>query len=275
MILIENEEVMGFEPAIRGMRNPKNSWDQSDSSWDGMIHAYSSGGIAVAHNPEEDFSVGPKDHYLMFSLSNAGPVHAKYRRMINVYVDITAPLYWWKEFDTYKVGTVANSCSTMHKIHGKEFVIGDFSHEHLLDAGSYDDSIKTPMIDVSPYGDGSMLWSPKGILEQTIRILNLYRDLYLKADQERAYNDCNGADSEKNHKFLAAMKIYWWQMIQLLPSTYNQKRTIMMSYETLTNIYDNRRNHKLDEWRELCVWIEGLPLSDIITKNYGLDNKKE
>lgn len=204
MILIENTEVVGFEQAIRGMRNPMNSWALSDSEFNDGVE------------------IGDKDYELMMKLAAGGSVHAKYRRMITVYVDITAPLYWFKEFETYKVGTVSNSCSTMHKIHTKEFNLDDFSHDHLF--GSSVD-----------------------FLMYIIKELNYFRDMF---------------NSTKS-------KEYWWQMIQLLPSSYNQKRTVMLNYEVLTNIYKSRWNHKLDEWREFCCWIEELPYSQIITgKSY-------
>lgn len=209
MIEIEHAEVFGWEHAIRGMRNPMNSWEKSDSKLLlGCKNIYS--------NPE--FDLGPNDLDLMLKLSAAGTDHAKFRRMITVYVDLTAPLYWWKEFDTYKVGTVANSCSTMHKIHEKKFTLDDFSCEHL----------QLPM---------------EEILKHTIHGLNDARDAFLSS------ND----------------KLMWWQMIQLLPSSYNQKRTIMLNYEVLANIYRSRKDHKLDEWREFCKWIETLPYSEIIT----------
>ena len=227
MIKIENVEVVGLDHAIRGMRNPKNSWDKSDSCYgccddncnDCSVLRYE-GCPAI---PE--YKVGPNDHGLMMRLSNGGPVHAKYRRMIVVYLDITAPLYWWKEFDTYKVGTVANSCSTMHKIHEKEFTLEDFSHEHL-------DEVSITL------------------LEDLINHIN---------DMRAWYNEIPVEDN------FVAKKEKWWQMIQLLPSSYNQKRTIMLSYEVLTNIYKWRKNHKLDEWCDFCKWIESLPYSEIIT----------
>ena len=236
MIKIESTEVVGWEAAIRGMRNPHNSWSKSDSS----VCAYSR---HVPHcndcvyvescNPEEDmykkYIVGPNDHDLMMRLAKGGSVHAKYRRMIVVYVDITAPLYWWKEFDTYKVGTVANSCSTMHKIHEKEFTLEDFSCEHL-------DTI-----------------SKHSTLYDVIDTLNVYRRLYI--DGGNFYGD----------KFEPKDKEVWWQMIQLLPSSYNQRRTVMLNYEVLAGIYTWRKDHKLDEWREFCQWIEQLPYSEIIT----------
>lgn len=204
MVKIEKEEVIGFEAAIRGMRNPYDSWDKIDSSYD----------------ENGNFIIGPKDKKLMTNLSNAGPVESKYLRMIGVSADVTAPLYWWKEYDTYKVGTVANSCSTMHTIHKKEFTLDDFSHEHLINGTS------------------------KIMLESVIQLLNQYRNLYLDS---------------KN-------KEYWWQMIQLLPSSYNQKRTIQLNYEVLVNMYKSRRTHKLDEWVHFCKWIETLPYSELITK---------
>lgn len=203
MIKIENTEVCGWEAAIRGMRNPMNSWDKSDSERDDFL---------------EDFFVGEADHKLMMNLAKGGAVHAKYRRMITVYLDVTAPLYWWKEFDTYKVGTVANSCSTMHKIQAKEFTMDDFSQEHL-----------------DHWGNNNML--------QLLRLLNHNREQFLETKDKR----------------------YWWQMIQLLPSSYNQRRTVMLNYEVLTNIYHSRKNHKLDEWHTFCEWIEKLPYSEIIT----------
>ena len=243
MIKIENVEVHGWEPAIRGMRNPKNSWERSDSVY------YSGGAMDLPYdakgrlcNPApgsiefDDIAIGPNDQKLMTNLANGGPVHAKYRRMITVYVDITAPLYWWKEFDTYKVGTVANSCSTMHKIHEKEFTIEDFSCEQLLILGINADFEDLPIYD-------NERWSPHLLLGMVIKSLNWYRDKYLETKDKK----------------------YWWQMIQLLPSSYNQKRTVMLNYEVLASIYKWRKNHKLDEWVEFCKWIESLPYSEIIT----------
>lgn len=228
MLKIENTEVMGWEHAIRGMRNPKNSWEKTDScpAVDcGKCGKIEREGICKKEDRDctgfECFEVGPNDLKLMTTLRNAGTDHRKFMRMITVYLDITAPLYWWKEFDTYKVGTVANSCSTMHKIAAKEFTLEDFSHEHL---------------DVVS----------RSCLEGVIHILNLNRDSFNK----NAYDD---------------PKIPWWQMIQLLPSSYNQKRTVMLNYEVLANIYKSRRNHKLDEWHTLCDWIEILPYSELIT----------
>ena len=195
-----------------------NSWNYSDSyhnkeEYDSLNEQKYVGASNV------DYCVGYNDNKLMINLASGGPVHAKYRRMITVYLDITAPLYWWKEFDTYKVGTVANSCSTMHKIHAKEFTLEDFSHEHLI--GFWE----TP-------------------LRETIEMLNKTRDLYL--------------ESNKKDKEL------WYRMIQLLPSSYNQKRTVMLNYEVLVGIYRWRKEHKLDEWREFCRWIEKLPYNEVI-----------
>ena len=234
MLKIENTEVLGWEHAIRGMRNPMNSWANSDSSWRYVAPAQRENHILASYSDDSEFWIGPNDADLMNRLRNAGTDHRKFMRMITVYVDITAPLYWWKEFDTYKVGTVANSCSTMHKIADKEFTLEDFSHEHLFDL----------MI-------GDVEFLPTEILENTIICLNECRKRYLKALKT------------KNPSVPA--KEYWWQMIQLLPSSYNQKRTIMLNYEVLANIYKSRRNHKLDEWHTFCDWIESLPYSKLIT----------
>lgn len=227
MLKIENDEVMGWEHAIRGMRNPMNSWDKSDSDWD--FDCIEDPETFYTYTSKEEYEIGPNDLDLMRCLRNAGTDHRKFMRMIVVYVDITAPLYWWKEFDTYKVGTVANSCSTMHEIHAKEFTLEDFSHEHLLD-----------------YGDSELVWGeavPIISLECIIRALNVYREKYLET-------------KDKKH---------WWQMIQLLPSSYNQKRTIMCNYEVLCNMFTARCNHKLDEWKQLCGWMRTLPYSELIT----------
>ena len=218
MIKIEETETYGWEAAIRGMRNPMNSWDKSDSEW-----KYYGGDC---YNGV--FVIGNNDIELMHRLCAAGSDHRKFMRMITVSCDITAPLYWWKEFDTYKVGTVANSCSTMHKIQAKEFTIEDFSHEHLIDTC---------------------------LLEAVINELNIYRDIYNNYDKQ---TDEYKAEYSKKH--------IWWQMIQLLPSSYNQKRTVMMNYEVLNNIYTSRRNHKLGEWRDFCEWAKTLPHSKLITK---------
>lgn len=232
MIKFENTEIFGWEHAIRGMRNPMNSWESSDSfnstsAWE--TYRFGEG------NPE----IGPNDLDLMKRLRNGGPVHAKYRRMITVYVDITAPLYWWKEFDTYKVGTVSNSCSTMHKIHAKEFTIDDFSHEHLEEA-----SLRN--------------------LNSTILLMNYWRSIYVNGGMVDGLTEDNHPIVWDKHD-----KRAWWQMIQLLPSSYNQRRTVMLNYEVLANIYKSRKGHKLDEWNQLCDWIEGLPYSEIITGKEG------
>ena len=252
MIKFEHTEGVGWEHAIRGMRNPMNSWEKSDSGWTRVSHEeavdiYNDDSIEIIDECDRDeeglsfYIIGKNDRDLMMQLRNAGTDHRKFMRMITVYVDITAPLYWWKEFDTYKVGTVANSCSTMHKIAAKRFERDDFSHEHLMDGGNY-------------------------ILNSTIDMLNEYRAQYLDSKDKR----------------------YWWQMIQLLPSSYNQKRTVMLNYEVLANIYKSRQNHRLDEWCEheemvyknymddveresiegqfsFCDWIESLPYSELIT----------
>lgn len=238
MLKIENTEVIGWEAAIRGMRNPMNSWEKSDSGW--TTDGVGNNDILVDTDYEGycELKVGPNDQKLMDRLRNSGTDHRKFMRMITVYFDITAPLYWWKEFDTYKVGTVANSCSTMHKIAAKEFVLDDFSHEHLID--SLDDNWNIAA------GDECRS-APLDILCTTIDALNIYREKYLET-------------KDKN---------YWWQMIQLLPSSYNQRRTVMLNYEVLANIYKSRRNHKLDEWHTFCDWIEKLPYSELIV---GKDN---
>ena len=239
MIKFENTQVTGWEAAIRGMRNPKNSWDRSDSSFYGEGYGGTHGACDnVDISPSILLQVGNNDGDLMLKLAKGGPVHAKYRRMIVVYVDITAPLYWWKEFDTYKVGTVANSCSTMHKIHDKEFEESDFSCEHL----DYKESCVDVEIADSFYNFGM---TSMDLLKQKIEALNYWR------------NKCNSTDDPKYKKHC------WWQMIQLLPSSYNQKRTVMLNYEVLSNIIKYRQGHKLDEWRELCSWAEGLPYSEV------------
>lgn len=244
MLKIENVEIAGWEAAIRGMRNPKNSWDRSDSWFedeDGDYYKipnrdpdYRFGMLKVGSLEE----IGSNDKELMLNLAKGGPVHAKYRRMIVVWLDITAPLYWWKEFDTYKVGTVANSCSTMHKIHDKEFTLEDFSCEHL----------QGPCV---------------VHLEQTIKFLNYYRELFNGTVEHDRRDGLNGEKVKKD---------WWWQMIQLLPSSYNQKRTICLNYEVLHHIYHDRRAHKLNEWHVVCDWIESLPYSEIMTqKVVGID----
>lgn len=228
MIKFENTEVMGWEHAIRGMRNPKNSWEKSDSGFcDTIGDKY--GNIIKPEN----YRVGPNDYDLMKRLRNAGTDHRKFMRMITVYVDITAPLYWWKEFDTYKVGTVANSCSTMHKIHEKEFYEEDFSFERL--ESGYEEH----------KGDDAM-HTAYCSMQNTIYALNRLRYMY---------------NITKNKK-------YWDAMIQLLPSSYNQKRTVMLNYEVLANMYKSRKDHKLDEWHVFCDWIESLPYSELITGQF-------
>lgn len=246
MIKFENTEVVGWEHAIRGMRNPMNSWEKSDSDCTHCMKNYTKRDCESC-----GIYIGLNDLDLMKRLRNAGTDHRKFMRMITAYVDITAPLYWWKEFDTYKVGTVANSCSTMHKIHAKEFTLEDFSCEHLLDFEE----------------KGKLKFSPLGTLQNTIDELNDCRKRYLETKDKR----------------------YWWQMIQLLPSSYNQKRTVMLNYEVLANIYKSRKNHKLDEWAEhskgndeiviaatgqygFCDWIKTLPYSELIT---GEQEKKD
>ena len=232
MLKIENTEVIGWEHAIRGMRNPKNSWSNSDSLPCAVLDELSSKNQSYrCAGCKNEFVgrpncivLGENDLKLMTTLRNAGTDHRKFMRMITVYLDITAPLYWWKEFDTYKVGTVANSCSTMHKIAAKEFTLDDFSCEHL---------------------------GPPAIsnLKSTIKCMNDYREEFLK-------------DSEKHN---------WWQMIQLLPTSYNQKRTVMLNYEVLANIYKSRKNHKLDEWHTFCDWLKSLPYSELITGEFTDD----
>ncbi len=229
MIKFEHTEVVGWDHAIRGMRNPLNSWDKSDSNFsceDCKGCYYESQSCALEFEYEEvrwcnhtGLHLGANDLGLMKRLRDAGTDHRKFMRMLTVYVDITAPLYWWKEFDTYKVGTVANSCSTMHKIHAKEFTLDDFSFDH----------IPSEIQEVLERG--------------TIRALNIARESFLETKD----------------------KDYWWMMIQLLPTSYNQKRTVMLNYEVLANMYKSRKNHKLDEWHELCHWIENLPYSELIT----------
>ena len=267
VIKIEHTEVHGWEPAIRGMRNPMNSWELSDS-----VLCKGSGGfedcrVSISgecprHEDFRDdvFCIGEKDFDLMKRLRNAGTADRKFMRMITVYVDLTAPLYWWKEFKTYRAGkrfgddepdvfTIPedyleydiemNSCSTMHKIHAKEFSLDDFSYEHLMTSV---EKAGTELLDVDEVGTNIFV-TPKSLLNITIGCLNNYRKMYLET------ND----------------KDWWWQMIQLLPTSYNQKRTVMLNYEVLANMYKSRKNHKLDEWRDFCHWIESLPYSELIT----------
>ena len=211
MIKIEKTEILGWEAAIRGMRNPLNSWEKSDSYWTHIEDA------ETLETAPFQFFLGDNDLDLMKRLRNAGTDHRKFMRMITVYADIVAPRYWWEQFATYRVGVTMNSCSTMHKIHAKEFTVDDFSHEHL---------------------DGLSV----GILEELVKSLNICRNAFLDTKE----------------------KVWWWQMIQLLPQSYNQKRTVLLNYEVLANIYKSRKNHKLDEWHDFCHWIEDLPYSNLI-----------
>ena len=235
MIKIENVEVTGWEHAIRGMRSPMNSWAKSDSEFE-VLGKEPDDAIMVDWPGDAASWIGPNDQKLMMTLRNAGTDHRKFMRMIAVYLDITAPLYWWKEFSTYKVGTVANSCSTMHCIHKKEFTREDFSSEHVMCLCEKE----TPVV-YHPSGNTAL--APIDVLDITVMMLNKARDLYLQTKDKQ----------------------YWWQLIQLLPSSYNQKRTVMLNYEVLANMYKSRRNHKLDEWHTLCDWMERLPYSDLIT----------
>lgn len=255
MIKIENTEVMGWDAAIRGMRNPMNSWENSDSNYrpilasrcdtctSYLLNNCDNCEVYKLCNSPNYFLVGPNDLDLMTRLSKAGTDHRKFMRMITVYLDITAPLYWWKEFDTYKVGTVANSCSTMHKIADKEFTLEDFSCEHLNGEPYHLEWIESAMVDEDITSPHKVWATPLDILKYTIEMLNAYRLQYLETKNK---ND-------------------WWQMIQLLPSSYNQRRTVMLNYEVLANIYKSRYNHKLDEWHTFCDWIESLPYSELIT----------
>lgn len=257
MIKFENTEVMGWEAAIHGMRNPMNSWDQSDSGIcpNGTEFGYcylDHRKYCPRQNTDDPaFCIGPKDLGLMTRLRNAGTDHRKFMRMITVYVDITAPLYWWKEFDTYKVGTVANSCSTMHKIAAKPFAKEDFSHEHLF---KVKDELMTEFNEFIGI-ENKEHNSPYRALNDVIEELNQWRDFY-HYYKKKSYKD------QKKHN--ENLKRIWWQMIQLLPSSYNQRRTVMLNYEVLANMYRSRKNHKLDEWKELCTWIESLPYSELI-----------
>ena len=264
MLKIENTEIVGWNAAIRGMRNPMNSWEKSDSGWDAQIppielrkqvdwEQWAKHYKTVEYSDEYTYDIGPNDQNLMTRLRNSGPDHRKFMRMLAVYLDITAPLYWWKEFKTYRAGRKfgddepdivddgyleydieMNSCSTMHKIASKEFALEDFSSEHLIDSSDGNWDIAA--------GDECRSM-PLDILHATIGALNIYREKYLETKDKQ----------------------YWWQMIQLLPSSYNQKRTLMLNYEVLANMYKSRRNHKLDEWHTFCDWIESLPYSELIT----------
>ena len=234
MLKIENTEVTGWKAAVRGMRNPMNSWEKSDSffccspEWCYIDDECNPGCSGYG----KGFNICEADLDLMTRLRNSGTDHRKFMRMITVYLDITSPLYWWKEFDTYKVGTVANSCSTMHKIHSKRFEREDFSIEHLENCAYPKEG---------PNLNGETHWMV--CMDNIISSLNAARELFLSTGDKK----------------------YWWQMIQLLPSSYNQRRTVMLNYEVLANIYKSRKNHKLDEWHTFCDWIESLPYSELIT----------
>lgn len=245
MINIENTETYGWKTAIRGMRNPMNSWDKSDSFYGcragdyGHTEAEKCNKICKSYC---SYCIGLNDLQLMKKLVSAGTDHSKFMRMITVTCDITAPLYWWKEFDTYKVGMVRNSCSTMHKIHEKEFTLNDFSQEHLFSdpGGSLENVIEI----------GANRMFGIDFLIYTVRALNFYREKYLETGDKQ----------------------YWWQIIQLLPSSYNQRATVQMNCQVLRNMYHARKNHKLDEWRSFCKWIESLPYSELITGGIENDN---
>lgn len=239
-VVLASPEQMEF--IIEGMRNPMNSWNKTDSfngceTYKGISKCLDCDGIRECGAVNKYLIVGENDHSLMQRLSNAGTDHRKFMRMLPVYVRITAPLYWWKEFDTYKVGTVANSCSTMHKIQAKEFTLDDFSTEHLFTEG------QNVYCKSAPLDEDDLFINSNQLMLLTIEVLNQYREDFLKTKDKR----------------------YWWQMIQLLPSSYNQTRNVMMNYEVLANIYKSRKDHKLDEWRNFCKWIEELPYSELIT----------
>lgn len=260
MLKVENIETYGWEAAIRGMRNPMNSWDKSDSKWMEAINTFDEDDVPVLI--PSHYAIGESDRDLMRRLAKGGSVHAKFRRMLTITMDITAPLYWWKEFDTYKVGTVANSCSTMHKIHAKEFELDDFSHEHLLN----DTDEETPLVFINdifgidddvvdelcsyPRHRVHITCTPIDILNGLIRMVNEAREYFLETKDKR----------------------YWWQMIQLLPSSYNQRRTVLLNYEVASHIYPDRKNHKLDEWHVFCEALEMLPFSELIT---GKENQND
>ena len=237
MLTLKNTSVMNFENAIRGARNPMNSWNKSDSYYP---EEYRYGDL-----PSDAVDIGDNDLNLMKRLCSAGTDHRKFMRMITVYVDITAPLYLLKELDQYKVGTVSNSCSTMHKIHAKEFTLDDFSHEHLGD----DWNDRKNLVDYN----GEYFNTPLNVMRWIIEVLNNYRDLYLETKDKK----------------------YWYEMIQLLPSSYNQRRTVMLNYEVLANIYKSRKGHRLDEWKTMLDWIETLPYSELITGESKDKNKTE
>lgn len=264
MIKIENVVTPSpeqWEAIIMGTRNPMNSWDRSDT----MIYEHEL--EDWPHERVKTFNgLGGNDYDLMMRLSKGGPVHAKYRRMIMVYVTITAPLYWWKEFDTYKVGTVVNSCSTMHKIAEKEFTLEDFSCEHLIYDWKEEDSDSYFEYPCQCEHDAMAAYCSLDVLLLTIEALNSNRKAYLKATEKLKRKDLTIA--ERKH-ITAQQKLFWWQMIQLLPSSYNQRRTVMLNYEVLANIYKSRKDHKLDEWHTFCHWIEELPYSEIILGKYS------
>ena len=235
MIKIEKTEAYGWEAAIRGMRNPMNSWDKSDSYFmceNGPCEQCEHENNGRCSYWGKEYTIGCSDLSLMKNLVKAGSDHSKFMRMINVTCDITAPLYWYKEFDTYKVGTVRNSCSTMHKIAEKKFTFDDFSHEHLI---TYDDGTEMYIGYTKYHSLDGMVF--------IIDLLNHYRNLYLDTEDKK----------------------YWWQMIQLLPSSYNQRATVQMNYAVLRNMYHARKNHKLDEWHDFFAWVESLPYSELIT----------
>ena len=249
-VVLASPEQMEF--IIQGMRNPMNSWEKSDTCFsdESCVNCYDNQRDLCDKDSffRKDEKLGSNDHSLMQRLSNAGTEHRKYMRMMPVYVRITAPLYWWKEFDTYKVGTVANSCSTMHKIAEKEFTLADFSTEHLLDMVN-NDAGDAFFLNAA----NSIRVDGEGLFCLTINVLNYYRERYIKTKDKR----------------------YWWQLIQLLPSSYNQTRNVMLNYEVLANIYRQRKNHKLDEWQEVCKWIESLPYSELITVDSREELRKE
>ena len=247
MLKVENVDVLGWRAAIRGMRNPMNSWDKSDSSFiaDGEWYdILGSSGPASPNENDGDINLGSKDIELMKKLIAAGPEHRKFLRMIHAQMDVVAPLYWWKEYDTYKVGTVANSCSTMHKIAAKEFTIDDFSHEHLLNGLDYTYSAENlfTAINVDGY---ECYYSPEGLLNMICEVLNHYRKVYLETKDKK----------------------YWWQMIQLLPSSYNQRRTVDFNYEVALNIIRQRTGHKLDEWHTFVDELMKLPYMEEFVKS--------
>lgn len=246
MITFEHTEVLGWEHAIRGMRNPLNSWDKSDSEWTSKYLGSDPFSETAYYEVQREYKIGPNDLSLMKRLRNNGTAdHRKFMRMIVVYADIIAPLYWWKEFDTYKVGTVANSCSTMHCIHKHEFTMEDFSYEYLDWTDAPEENYES--------GD---------ILSLTVKLLNINRNRYNEAVNRLKTMELS--EAERKH-ISSQKKHFWYNMIQLLPTSYNQKRTVMLNYEVLANMYKSRKDHKLDEWHEFCDWIRELPYSELIT----------